>query len=242
VSAHNFKRKRKTKIKSVVSTILVFLFAIISSSILISEKKKLKAYDERIFYFVSVANSKKISLLDDKKELLKNLGGASVVFSRKDVFYLFANVYLEQESALEIKSNLVKYFPDTEIIKIKIERISNKGIKNIKNIVGAEEVIKFLYKLSNDYQYYQMNFLMGALSDGKFLSFMLEKKMTLEKLLADMEKTTELGKKISSYVELMLFQLNNFLNGFTIAKHVQHYVCNYFVGFYLNYDELFDCL
>ena len=54
------------------TSILIFLFAIISSVVLVAEKKKLRAFDERIFYFVSAGSARTISLLDDKKELLKN--------------------------------------------------------------------------------------------------------------------------------------------------------------------------
>ena len=91
---HKYKNKRKSKIKSMITTILILLFAIVSCAVLVSEKKKLRAFDERIFYFVSAGSSKNISLLDDKKELLKNLGGANVLF--------------EQDSEDEIKGNISK--------------------------------------------------------------------------------------------------------------------------------------
>ena len=117
-----------------ISTILIFLFAIVSSAVLIVEKRKYKAFDERIVYLVSVASTKTIKVLDDKKDLLRNLGGANVVLSYNGLSHLIANVYLDQESALEIKDNLKKYFPETEVLKIRLKRLSMNSIKAIKSI------------------------------------------------------------------------------------------------------------
>ncbi len=229
-------------IKSVVWTILVFLFAVVSSAVLITEKKKLKAYDERVFYFVSAGSAKSISLLDDKKELLKNLGGANIVYQHKGLSHLLASAYLEQESAEEIKSNLTKYFPESEILKLKSKRASNKVIKSIKNISGAENFIKYIYKISNDFQEIQMNYLSGEASESDFLSDMVKIKINFEQLLERIENSCELADNIIQTGEVMSITLTNFLNGLSFAKHKQNYVCNYFVGFYLNYVELFECL
>lgn len=239
---HKSRKKSKLQIKSVVSTILVFLFAIVSSAILVSEKRKLRAFDERVFYFVSAGSSRTISLLDDKKELLKNLGGANVVYSYKGISHLLANVYLEQESADEIKGNLTQYFPESDVLKLRSKRVSNKGIKKIKSISGAENFIKFVYKMSNEYQDLQMNFLSGEISDSMFLSSMVDKKINFEKIISNIDNSNDLAEKIIGFGELMSLQLTNFLSGLNIAKNKQNYVCNYFVGFYLNYVELFECL
>lgn len=239
---HNGKKNRKGKMKSIVSTILIFLFAFVSSAFLVVEKRKYKQYDERIFYFVSVASSKTVKLLEDKKELLKNLGGANVVYLKKGISHLIASCYLDQVSALEIQDNLKTHFPETEILKIKIERVKAKGIKAVKSIVGADELLKCLYKISNEYQTIQMKYLSGEMSEGQFLSAMIDKKLTLESAMKNMDNSTELAQKILGFCEVMSLSLTNFLSGLTIAKHKQNYVCNYFVGFYMNYVELFECL
>ena len=242
MTVYKKRKNSKSKIKSVVSTILIFLFAIVSSAVLVVEKRKYKAFDERIFYFVSVDSAKTSNLLDGKKELLKNLGGANVIYSYNGISHLIANVYLDQESALEIKENLQELFSDADILKIRLKRVSNKGIKAVKDIVGAENFIKKLFELSNEYQDLQMNYLLGALTEGEFMSRLVDEKINLEKLMENIEKSTELAQKIMGYGELIVMQLTNFLNGLTIAKNKQNYICNYFVGFYVNYVELFECL
>ena len=239
---HNGKKRHNSKIKSVVSTILIFVFAFVSSAILVVEKRKYKQYDERIFYFVSVASSKTVKLLEDKKELLKNLGGANLVMVKKGVSHLIASCYLDQVSALEIKDNLKSHFPEVEILKIKLERVKIKGIKALKSIVGCDELLKNLYKISIDFQTIQMKYLSGEMTEGQFLSAMIDKKITLEKSMENVDKSTELSQKILGFCDVMVLSLTNFLTGLTIAKHKQNYVCNYFVGFYMNYVELFECL
>lgn len=239
---HNGKKRHNSKIKSVISTILIFVFAFVSSAILVVEKRKYKQYDERIFYFVSVASSKTVKLLEDKKELLKNLGGANLVMVKKGVSHLIASCYLDQVSALEIKDNLKTHFPEVEILKIKLERVKIKGIKALKSIVGCDELLKNLYKISIDFQTIQMKYLSGEMSEGQFLSAMIDKKITLEKSMENVDKSAELSQKILGFCDVMVLSLTNFLTGLTIAKHKQNYVCNYFVGFYMNYVELFECL
>lgn len=236
------KKRGKGLVKSVVSTILIFLFAIVSSVILVSEKRKLRAFDERVFYFVSAGSSRKISLLDDKKELLKNLGGANVVYEHRHLSHLLASVYLKQEFADEIKGNLLGHFPESDILKIKSKRVSTSGIRKIKEITGAEEFVKLIYKISVKFQDLQMSYLSGVLSESDFLSEMVGFRINLEKALENIDNSNDLANKIIENGGIFVFQLTNFLNGFTIAKHKQNYVCNYFVEFYLRYVELFDCL
>lgn len=239
---HKYKNRRKNKIKSVITTILILLFAIVSSVVLVSEKKKLRAFDERIFYFVSAGFSKNISLLDDKKELLKNLGGANVLYEHKGLSHLIANVYLEQDSANEIKGNISSYFPEASVLKIKSKRVSTKGIRLVKEIEGADEFIKYFYKLSLEFYSLQIAYLSGEKTESDFLSDMVESRIDFEKKMLNIKKTNDLAEKIISKAEAMCLKLTSFLNGFAISKHKQNYVCNYFVGFCFDYVELFDCL
>ena len=239
---HNGKKRQNSKIKSIASTILILLFAFVSSAILVVEKRKYKQYDERIFYFVSVASSKTMRLLEDKKELLKNLGGANAVMVKKGISHLIASCYLDQVSALEIKDNLKSHFPEVEILKVKLERVKTKEIKAVKSIVGGDELVKCLYKLSIDFQTIQMKYLAGEMSEGQFLSAMIDKKIVLEKSMENVDKTTELAQKMLGFCDVMVLSLTNFLSGLTIARNKQNYVCNYFVGFYMNYVEFIECL
>ena len=236
------RKYEKSVIKSVVSTILIFLFAIVSSIVLISEKRKLRPFDERLFYFVCAGSAQSAAHLEGKKELLKNLGGASVIYKRNDISYVIANVYLDQVSADEIKVNLSNYFQEVSVLKLKSKRVSNKNIREIKKIDGLEVFIKYLYKVSNEFQNLQMLILKGECSEGEFLSEMVKRRINLEKLLSEIDKLEKLAESVFAFGEVMCLQLSSFLNGFTIAKNKQNYICNYFVGFFLNYVELFDSL
>lgn len=244
VSVSSKKRKKfdKSKIKSVVSTILVFLFAIISTAILISHRKKSLAFDSKYFYFISVASANKESLLENKKELVKNLGGANVVYKQDGNYHLLVNVYLDFQSAEEIRQSLLGYFPDAKILKIKTTKITKTKVKKIRKHLENEKLIRFLYNLVGDFEELEMSYLSGEISDGEIIKYMLKYKLELEKINDSIAFDDEISIKCLEFGELINLHLTNFLSGFDISKSKQNYVCNYFVGFYLNYIEMFNSL
>jgi hypothetical protein len=87
-----------------------------------------------------------------------------------------------------------------------------------------------------------MAYLSGEKSESDFLSDLVDARITLEKKMLNIKKTNELAEKIIVRAESVCLKMTSFLNGLTISKHKQNYVCNYFVGFCLDYVELFDCL
>lgn len=242
VSSGKLKKKGKIKIKSLISTILIFLFAIISTAILISEKKKLIVYEERSFYFVCVGASKKESNLEAKKELLKNLGGANIVYESNGNYNLVANVYLDLESATEIKNNLSTYFDDVSVLTIKNKTITKQNIKKIKKIEECKKFMKFMYNLTNEFYKLQLDYLAGNVSEGKFLANVVEKRLNLEKLCSNISGEDDISVHLRGFGEMILLQTTNFLSGFSIAGTKQNYICNYFVGFFINYVQMFDSL
>lgn len=234
------KNRRKNKIKSVITTILVFLFAIVSSGVLISIKKKNLVFDEREIYFISVASSKKESELETKSELLKNLGGANIIYNRNGTYYLVANSYLKLADAEEIKNNLISYFPECMVLKVKTKAVSKKAKKVIKGS-DVEKIIRTLYELSKDFQNLQMGYLSGGIAESGLISSMVKYRLELENLnkisSVESEELTIVG-----FCEMFSLQMSNFLTNFVLSKSKQNYVCNYFVGFYINFIEMYDCL
>lgn len=239
VTRKKSKNRRKSIIKSVIKVILIFLFVIISSAIFIRQKRKTLMYLEREFYFVSVASSKKSSNLETKAELLKNLGGASVIYNKDGVYYLIANVYLDLSSAEEIKTNLLNYFNESEILTIKTKSVSKKNRKILRE---NKDAVKYLYDLSFVFQNLQMGYLSGTVSDGKLISSMVKYRLELEKLKDNIIINCETCENLRAFYDLFSGQIANFLNELTISSSRQNYVCNYFVGFYINYIEMYDCL
>lgn len=239
MTAKKRKHRRKTRIKSVVKAILIFLFAITSSIFFVSLKKKSLMYLERDFYFVSVASSKKSSDLETKSELLKNLGGASVIYNKNGVYYLVANVYLDLSSAEEIKSNLSKYFRETEVLTVKVKAISKKDRKALSQ---NKQALKFLYDLSFEFSDLQIGFLLGDVSEGNLISNMVKHRLNIEKTKTNLIKDTKHSETIEGFCDLFSTQISNFLSGLTTSKSKQNYVCNFFVSFYINFIEMYECL
>lgn len=236
------KNNRKKLIKSIFSTILIFLFAIISSAVLISVRRKNLIYDERVLYFVCATRDDKESLLDGKKELLKNLGAGNVVLKEKDKICLIANVYLDIASAEEIKDNLKVYFSDAWILRLKTKKVNIKSIKKIKTDIVVERFFKYLYQLSHDYQTLHMEYLAGKCDESEFISTMLKFKLELEKMSSQLSANDNFFVHIKEYAELFSLKLSSFLLGLDVARSKRNYVCNYFVSFYLDYVDFYAYL
>ena len=236
------KKSSIKRIKSVIHTILVFLFAIISTAILISVKKKNLMFEERIFYLVSAASEGKESLLEPQKELLKNLGAANVVYKKNDRYHLISSVYFDLDSAEEIKKNLSNYFSDVKILKVKSKKLSRKSIKNIRLSVGSERLVKTLYRYTNNFQELHMNLLAGKCSESQFLNEMVRKKLEMEKLNTQIEINGEYAERIQGFGEMFALKITSFLSGLDVSRAKQNYICNYFVGFYLDFLEFYESL
>lgn len=242
VSSNNKRKTAKTRIKSVISTILIILFAICSSAFLIVLKKKNLIYEERVIYVISVASSKKEKDLNSSSELLKNLGGANVIYKFQDEYHLIANVYLDFQSAEEVKNEINTYFLNAQILKLKIKKVSRKTKNQIKNNYELERVVRYLYSLINEFQELQFGFLSGSLTQGKFFSEMVQVRLKISDFIKNNKVDNEISGIIYSHLDIILYKLTNFLTGFELSGSKQNYICNYFVGFYLNYIELFNSL
>ena len=177
VTKDAFKNSTKLKVKSVVTTIFIFIFAFISVIFLVSMKKKSLMFDEQYFYFVSAESSKKISVLDGKKEYLKNIGGAAVTHFYKENYYLVANVYLKLEEAEEIKGNISKSFNQAEVVTVKSSKIE-KGVKNkIKQDLNLSKFFEFLYGYKTELYLSSIDFYSGKTNESDFISSFVKSKV-----------------------------------------------------------------
>ena len=242
VTRRKNRKFSKMRIKSVVRTILIFLFAIVSSAILITIKKKSLMYEERIFYLVSATSEHRESLLDPKKELLKNLGAANVVYKQGDKCHLIVGVYFDSESAEEIKGNLLKYFSEAQVIKVKSKKITRSSIKHIKASLECEKFIKKLYSLTGDFQSLQMDYLSGKCTNSQFIESLVNAKLELGKIIEQIQSKDEYHEKIKERGNLMLSKMTNFLTGLDVSRSRQNYICNYFVSFYIDFLEFYESL
>ena len=237
-----FKKSGKLKSKSVIATILIFVFAFVSTVILIQMKKKTLVFEEHYFYFVCADSSKRVGILDNEKEYLKNIGGASVTHFYKENFYLVANVYLNLADAEEINAGLINNFPRSEVVTIKTEKVPKQAKNSIKNDVWLLNFVKFLYEYNKQFYLNSMDFYTGKQTESDFISSLVSKSLEFDEFKKNIEGDAEIYEVFKEYVGLFSLQLTSFLNNFYIAKNKQHYVSAYYVGFVINYLEFYDSL
>ena len=183
-----FKKSGKLKSKSVIATILIFVFAFVSTVILIQMKKKTLVFEEHYFYFVCADSSKKVGILDNEKEYLKNIGGASVTHFYKENFYLVANVYLNLSDAEEINAGLINNFPRSEVVTIKTEKVPKQAKNSIKNDVWLLNFVKFLYEYNKQFYLNSMDFYTGKQTESDFISSLVSKSLEFDEFKKNMDK------------------------------------------------------
>lgn len=242
VTENAFVKRSKIASKSVIATILIFIFAFISIVVLIAVRKKTLVFEEQYFYFVCADSSKKVSVLDNEKEYLKNIGGAAVTHFYKEDYYLVANVYLSPVDAEEIKGNIISDFVRAETVVIKSEKISKK----VKNIIKQSESLlkfaEFIYKFNKELCSSSLDFYSGKIAESEFISAFITKNLKFDELKKSIVGEGEVYDVFKEYSALFALQLTSFLNNFYVAKNKQHYVSAYYVGFVINYLEFYDSL
>ena len=242
VTSSRRKNKSKRKLNSAFATILIFLLAIISMAFLIHLKKKNIVFEGQIFYFVSAESSKNASILEQKKELLGNLGGASVIFFDGSQYNLIANVYLDLSSANEIEANLAAYYSNVKTIKVKTNKMKYAVIKKIKSNSLACKTLTFMYDFCGSFYEKQMYFLSGKISETEFLTNMVSKRLEIDRICKEIKNDDSFLQEIQNYVELFYMQITNFLNNYYLSKSKQTYLLEFWVEFVINYVEFYNSL
>lgn len=242
VTRKNFNKDITFSVKSVISSILIFVMAFISIVFLINMKKKNLIYEEQYFYFVYASSSKKVSVLDKQKDYLKNLGGASISYFYKDDFYLIANVYLNSADGDEIKQNLLPHFQNAGVVTIKTNKILKASQKKINENEQVKKFLKYLYQYNRAFYELSMGYFIGEISDSEFISKIIKNNLVFEEYKNKISDESELGALAKDYAALMSLQFSSFLNNFYLSSNKQNYVSAYYVGFVINYIEFYNSL
>lgn len=205
-------------------------------------KKKNLIFEPQYFYFVSADSSKKQSVLEKEKDFLKNIGGAAVVYLNKNNYYLIANTYLDLNDANEIKSNLTENFKNAEVLKITTKNVSKQSQREINNSLELKSFFWFLYDFKKEFETHAINFYLGVLSESEFISKIISNNLKFDEFRDKIGGDGGVFIAAKEYAGLFSLQFSSFLNNFYLAKNKQNYVSSYYVGFVINYLELYECL
>ncbi len=238
------KVKRKigsVQIKSAVCLILFFLiFGTILISIIVSRKKENLFYGQNL-YFVYTSKTKNVSSLENEKDMIKNLGGAGVVFLHKKEYYLICNVYLKKDEAEEIKKNIAENYHNAGILEISAKKIKN--IKHFKQNENSKNMLRFIKNNLIELTQTEIDFISGNISEGKLGAWALSKKQTLEQMISkNIEASEEITRNMCSYAKLIVFQYDNFLNQFYVKSNKQSLFCEFVVNFSLIFADMWNYL
>lgn len=229
-------------VKSVISTILIFVMAFVSIVLLINMKKKNLIFEQQYFYFVYASSSKKVSVLDKQKDYLKNVGGAAITYYFENDYYLVANAYLNSIDANEIKQNLISHFSNSNVLTVKTNKLSKSSKRKINENEQVKKFLKFLYQFNRGFYELSFSYYMGEISDSEFISKIIRNNLVFEEFKNNIDGSDEFGSVAKDYASLICLQFSSFLNNFYITSNKQNYISAYYVGFVINYVEFYNSL
>ena len=177
-------------VKSVIASVLIFIFFV---SILISlgvSRKNNKCFDKVSYYFV-YAQKSKIKTDEKQKDLVKSLGGAGVFYFYKEYYYLLVSVYLIKEDASEIADGIKSQFKNAGVLTIETKRLQFKVQQKIKDNFACFKFFKQVNELVKSFEGVAVDFCKGTLSPGDLMTGFLKNKLEIESL------SVEMGKNVS---------------------------------------------
>lgn len=211
---------------SVITVILFFIFLAVVFACLVSFKKVEKCYERQVFYVVYIEkNRRKID--EDKKELIKKLGGAGSVLFFKEEYFLVANVYLNEADATEIKENLKESFSGAGVVKLEAKAINKKTASHIAQNLSYSRFFERYYKFINDFEQVQIEYLKGEIGDGDFSSKLLKTKLEFQDLIDLFEnpKNEKIFEDITTYANMLVNYFDEFFNKFFQSGKKESLIC-----------------
>lgn len=241
------KEKRNHFLSRIISTvILIFIFFImvVLFLVVLQNKKKDNLFLQKEFYFVYAYKFRKESVLYDKKEEVKKLGGANEIYLHRNEHYLIVNVYLKRNEAESVLKEVKMQFSSAGILRL----YSSKFSKNAKQEVFDNFEIKNSLKRIDTLDLQAMNLQVDFLSLKKVKSDIVsEMSKNRVELLSIAEKLSNnkcaAAEIISNHVNLELMYYSEFFEKYYAqTKNRAHLIGSLAVKLALNQIKMINNL
>lgn len=232
------KKNKKLNINPVISTVLFFLIIFLISAVLVVSKRSNLFFETRTFYVVYAQKDKNKSVLAEQQSKVKNLGGAAVLLEKNNEYYLAVAIYLTKDDANEVKKNLQSQFLSAGIVEFSALSVSNKYKNIIKKNDFHLQQFKQLNNFLSEYQEIMFLYAKGEISEGKFISTMLAKKIDIEQLKLKCEKENVSDLKLfDEYVGIFISQFDYLLTKFYSIDTKESLCFEFFINYCQTYID-----
>lgn len=226
------KKSQKNKIKSAFAVILVIFVFMFLFVFLVAMKKKIVCFEKQDFYLVSACQSKKEALCLEKKDLVKDLGGAGVVCFVKERYRLVVNAYLSKDDANEVAGKIKESFTETEVIKLSAKEISRKNAERFRKETSVYRFFKKKQAFFKEFLELEMKYLKGDISNGQMISQLISKKLEFETLLKEIES---FNKKegfliLRDGLNAFVLEFEKLFDSFFESRKKQSLICEFYVN------------
>lgn len=232
------RRFSKSTIKIIISfAIIIFILVIICITMLLFKSNNNSYFNEKQLYIVYVEKSLKQEDLKTEQKNIKSLGGGGEIYKQKDYYYLTVSVYLNKDDAKEVVNNIKENYPEADVLSLKVKKVSKENRIKINQNKACLEFFKNINVFVNEIVEKQLMFLAGTISTRDLTTFLIEKKLKIEDIIARNESDDEFFNSILVYENLSLFYINNFLNVFFESTKKNSLVCELSINLsFLQFD------
>lgn len=236
-------RPRRMRINSAILAIIFFFVVILICSMLVFAKRADKCFDKQIFYYVVTMKSK-IKIKKENQDKVKSLGGAGEVLFYKENFNLVANAYLSEVNAKDVCGQIKASFENAEVVKVEVKSLSNAVQKKIRQNLSYYKFFQNIDELIHSLEKLTIDYMLCNVSEGKFMSELITKKLELETIVKEFENPNKekFFEDIKSYANMLILHFDNFFEEFYQSTKKQSFVCGLFVKATLVKVSLFDNL
>lgn len=237
------KRTQKHTLKAVIFTVLFFFIIFLISAVLVVSKRSNLCFEARTFYVVYADKNKNSSLLLNTQSLVKDLGGAAVIFDKNNEYYVAVSVYNSKDDSKEIADGLKGGFSNASVTELSCKEISNKYRNLLKQNQAYFDLFYYIYEFSINFEQLCYGYAKGDMSEGKFMSSFLAHKLEIEKQIENCNhaKIDELSVVVD-YANLMIVYFEKVFDKFYTSTSKQSVCFEFFVSFALCYTSLCDNL
>ena len=173
--------------KNMIISIIVIMFLIGSMFLLSFSKKESKYFASVNAYFVCKPSNELESVNIEEINKIKRLGGAGLYLFENNVSYIVFGVYLSYDEAKFVLDQNLSNYNDLCIIKRCSNKISHKVQNKIKQNITLFSFFKELHDFYINYYNLQNSYLVGNITQSKFISKVLSSKYLFEKIISELK-------------------------------------------------------
>ena len=238
------RKTNKRLIKSIFTAVFIIFLIVFLFVFLVSLKKQSVCFESQTFYFVYADKAKNEAPILAQQDRVKSLGGSGVIYKKNNTNYLLINCYLIEDDVKDVKNRVSTEFANSDTLKITVKAISKNVQKEVRESQGYYKFFNFKREFFQFFLDKEMEYIKGNLSDGKFISWIISKRLELNSIKEEFIKDSKIESfmVINQFADVFVLHFDNLLNKFFESTKKQSLICEFYCNLVLTNADMCDNL